>query len=64
MTIDELRSKANACRQRAVGMSGPDYHRELQRAQALEAEANEREFYKTKMAGFKRQHNQTRAAHG
>jgi len=36
----------------------------MQRAQALEAEAGEREYYKTRMAGLKRQHNQTGAAHG
>jgi len=64
MTIDELRDKAAACRHRAAGMTGPDYHREMQRAQALEAEAGEREYYKTRMAGLKRQHNQTGAAHG
>jgi len=64
MTIDELRSKAAACRQRAAGMTGPEYHRLMQQAQALEAEAGEREYYKTRMAGFKRPHNHREAAHG
>lgn len=64
MTIAELRDKAQACRRRAAGLTGDTYHRLMQRAQGLEAEASEREYYKNKMASFKRPHNQTRAAHG
>jgi hypothetical protein len=64
MTIDELYRKANDCRQRAESLKGPEHHRELQRAQALEAEAGERKYYKTRMAGFKQMKNNKEAAHG
>jgi hypothetical protein len=43
MTVNELREKAKKCRQRAGCATGDKYHREMQRAQALETEANDRE---------------------
>lgn len=64
MTIDELRFKAAACRERAASRTGDAYHRELQRAQALEVEASEREYYKTRMAGFRQMKNNKEAEHG
>ncbi|WP_031438204.1 hypothetical protein [Methylobacter tundripaludum] len=65
MTIEELRSKAAACHRKAAGTTGDTYHRLMQRAQALEAEANEREYYKTRMAEFRRSSQQHKGAtHG
>jgi hypothetical protein len=64
MTIAELRDKAQACRRRAAGLTGDRYHRELQRAQGLETEANEREFYKNKMAEFRGHKHHREAIHG
>lgn len=63
MTTQELRAKAAVCRERAARLTDCEQHRELQRAQALEAEAGEREYYKTRMAGFKQMKNKE-AAHG
>lgn len=56
MTIPELREKAMKCKWLADKYIETDpgrYHNLLQRAQALEAEANEREYYKTSMAKLK-----------
>lgn len=43
MTIKELREAARKCRLRARSATGEKYHREMQRAQGLEAQANARE---------------------
>ncbi|MDI1231362.1 MAG: hypothetical protein PSU93_09455 [Methylobacter sp.] len=64
MTTQELRAKAASCRERAARLTGCEQHRELQRAQALECEAGEREYYRTRMAGCKRLTNTKEAAHG
>jgi hypothetical protein len=43
MTVKELREAARKCRIRARTKTGEAYHREMQRAQGLEAQAKERE---------------------
>jgi hypothetical protein len=56
MTIQQLRDKAMSCKRLAdkyVKTDSNRYHNLMQRAQALEAEANEREYYKTSMAKLK-----------
>ena len=53
MTVKELRASAALCRVYAAKLSGAEHHRELQRAQALEAEANERDYYRNSMTKLK-----------
>jgi hypothetical protein len=56
MTIQQLRDKALSCKRLADKYAKTDqnrYHNLLQRAQALEAEAGEREYYKTSIAKLK-----------
>jgi hypothetical protein len=42
-TIKELRKKAKICRDNAARKTGEAYHREMQKAHAYEAQANERQ---------------------